>query len=216
VGFVRGSSLLSAGIAYLTRRDKAGDRCVTHAFLVTGPDECVEANFPVGVVTTSLRESYLDWDGGRVVFRKPHGLTPAVAWRLVRRAKAEVGAKFDAAAMAAEGLAGTFLGHLLNSLFKNKPKELAARLTHRKGRWVSSDLVMYCLRAEPKYKGKGVLARPVGTVSPQTLFEDDELFEPLPDESSRSLTGPRPRRRPCPCRRQAVITAREPHPHPRA
>jgi hypothetical protein len=182
VGFARGPSLLSAGIAYLTRRDKVGGPCVTHAFLVTGPDECVEANFPAGVVTSRLSESYLDGDGGPVVFRKPRGLTPAVARRLVRRVKAEVGAQFDAAAMAAEGLAGTFVGHLLNSLFKDKPKELAARLTHRKGRWVCSDLVMYCLRGEPRYRGKGVLARPVGTVSPQTLFEDEELFEPLPGE----------------------------------
>jgi hypothetical protein len=180
VGFVHGPSLLSAGIAYLTRRDKAGDVGVTHAFLVTGPDECVEANFPAGVVTSGLAESYLGQGDRRVVFRRPRGLTRAAARRVVQRAKAEVGAKFDTAGMAAEGLAGTFLGHLVNAVFGDKPKELAARLMHKKGRWVCSDLVMYCLRGERKYRGKGVLARPVGTVSPQTLFQDEELFEPLP------------------------------------
>lgn len=180
VGFVRGPSLLSTAIAYLTRRDKAGDIVVTHSFLVTGPDECVEANLPVGVVTSGLAEAYLDRDDGQVIFRKPRGLTPNVARRVVERAKREVGAKFDIIGIAAEGLGGTFLGYLVNSLFSNKPKELMAGLLHEKGQWICSDLVMYCYREEPAYRGKGVLAHPVGTVSPQALFEDDELFEPLP------------------------------------
>jgi hypothetical protein len=127
-----------------------------------------------------LAESYLDQDDGRVIFRRPKGLTPALARRVVRRAKAEVGAKFDTAELVAEGLGGTFLGHLVNSLFGDKPKELVAGLLHEKGRWVCSDLVIYCFREEPKYRGKGAVAKPVGTVSPQTLFEDEELFDPLP------------------------------------
>jgi hypothetical protein len=180
VGFVHGPSLLSTGIAYLTRRDKAGDVGVTHSFLVTGPDECVEANYPAGVVTSGLAESYFDQADGRVIFRKPKGLTKAATRRVVRRAKGEVGAKFDVAGMAAEGLGGTFLGHLVNSLFGDKPKDMVAGLLHQNGRYVCSDLVIYCFREEPKYRGKGAVARPVGTVSPQTLFEDEELFEPLP------------------------------------
>ena len=180
IGFVHGPSLLSTGIAYLTRRDKGGDIGVTHSFLVTGSDECVEANFPAGVVASGLAESYFDRDDNRVVFRKPKGLTPTMARRLVKRAKAQLGAKFDTAGMVAEGLGGTFLGHLIESLFGDKPKELMAGLLHENGRWVCSDLVMYCLREEPKFRDKGAVARPVGTVSPQTLFEDEELFEPLP------------------------------------
>jgi hypothetical protein len=180
VGFVHGPSKLSAAITYLTRRDRVGDITVTHSFLVTGPDECVEANMPVGVVTSRLGQSYFNTKEGPVIFRKPRGLTPEVAQRLVARAKAEVGARFDIAGMVAEGLGGTFLGHLLNSLFDNKPREVMAKLLHQKGQWVCCDLVMYCLREEPLYRGKGALARPVATVSPQALFEDDEIFEPLP------------------------------------
>jgi hypothetical protein len=135
---------------------------------------------PVGVVTSRLAESYFDTDEGPVIFRKPRGLTMEVAQRLVTRAKAEVGAKFDITGMVAEGLGGTFLGYLVNSLFDNKPRELTAKLLHQKGQWVCCDLVMYCLREEPLYRGKGVLARPVATVSPQALFEDEEIFEPLP------------------------------------
>jgi hypothetical protein len=178
VGFVHGPSLLSTAISYLTRRDKTGDQCVTHSFLVTGPDECVEANFPAGVVASSLSESYFDKDG-RVLFRRPRGLTKAAARRLVKRAKAELGAPFDTATMVAEGLGGTFLGHFLNAVLGDRPKKFAAEVLHEKGRWVCCDLVMHCLRGEPKYRDKGVLAEPVGTVSPQTLFEDEGLFEPL-------------------------------------
>jgi hypothetical protein len=179
VGFVHGPSFLSRAIAYLTRRDRAGDIGVTHSFLVTGPDECVEANLPVGVGTSSLAESYFDQEGG-VIFRRPRGLTPDVARRVVERAKGQVGARFDISGMAAEALSGTFLGHLVNSLLGGKPKELMAGLLHEKGQWVCSDLVMYCFREEPQYRDKGVVAHPVGTVSPQALFEDEEFFEALP------------------------------------
>src|SRR4051794_19434929 len=44
--FVSAPRLLSFGIPSIPRRDKRGDIGVTHSFLVSGPDECVEANFP--------------------------------------------------------------------------------------------------------------------------------------------------------------------------
>ena len=180
VGFVHSTGqLLSEGIAYLTRRDKKGGVTVTHTFLVTGTNECVEANLPVGVVTSDLAEEYLGREDRLVLFRKPRGLTPAAARRLVARAKAEVGAKFDYGAFAAEGLTDSFLGHLVDSLLGGKPKKLLAGLLHRKGRFVCSELVAYCLRKEPRYRNKGVLARPPGILTPQELFEDGELFEPL-------------------------------------
>jgi hypothetical protein len=185
IGFVHGPSRLSRAITYLTRRDRVGDIIVNHALVVTGPDECVEANMPVGVVVNRLSEAYFDReDEGEVIFRKPKGLTAEIAERVAARAKSEVGARFDITGMVAEGLGGTFLGHFLNSLFDNKPRELMAKLLHEKGQWVCSDLAMYCLREQPEFRGKGVLTRPVGTVSPQALFEDEEVFDPLPHPDS--------------------------------
>lgn len=190
VGFVHSScQLLSGSIAYLTRRDKKGDVTVTHSFLVTGPDECVEANLPVGVVTSDLAKEYLGRDDRLVLFRKPKGLTPAVARRLVARAKAQLGAKFDYGAFAAEGLTDSFLGHLVDSLLGGKPKKLLAGLLHQKGRYVCSELVAYCLRQEPRFREKGVLARPPGVLTPQELFEDGELFEPLSAQTSRTASS---------------------------
>jgi hypothetical protein len=176
VGFAHSTSSLSRGIAYLTRREKTGDVVVSHSFLVTGPDECVEANLPVGVVKTSLRDAYFD-KGVVVHFRKPRGLTPTIARRLVKTARAQVGAGFDFGLFVAEGLGGTFVGHLFNSFFSGKPHELMTSLLNQKDRWICSELVAYCLRSEPAFRGKGVLAHPPATVSPQGLYEDDELFE---------------------------------------
>jgi hypothetical protein len=186
VGFVHADNALSRGIAYLTRWEKAGAVTVSHAFLVTGPDECVEANMPAGVVVSGLAQEYFDRPDRQVIFRKPRGLTPSGARRLVRRARAQVGARFDFGAFAAAALAGTFLGHLLNSLFDGRPQAVTTRLLSRRGRWVCSELVAYCLRQEPRYRGHGVLTQPPGTVSPQALFEDEELFEPAAGRVGRS------------------------------
>jgi hypothetical protein len=181
VGFVHSAGqLLSEGIAYLTRRDKKGGVTVTHSFLVTGPDECVEANLPVGVVASNLEKEYLGRDDRLVLFRKPRGLTPAVARRLAARAMAQVGAKFDYGGFAALGVSDSFLGHLVDTLLGGGPKKLLGKLLHQQGHYVCSDLVAYCLRQEPRYRERGVLARPPGIITPQELFEDDELFEPLP------------------------------------
>jgi hypothetical protein len=196
VGFVYcPGRLLSGGIAYLTRRAKKNAVTVSHAFLVTGPNECIEANLPVGVVTSDLAKDYLDRDDLVVLFRKPLGLTSAIARRVVSSARAQVGAKFDVGGIAAEGMHGTFLGHLITSLFGDKPRELIAGLLHQDGRWVCSELVAYCLRQVPRYRERGVLVRPPGTVSPQELLEDSALFEPSPSAASRRAPRSVKRRR---------------------
>src|SRR5689334_19080252 len=147
VGFVYcPSTLLSGGIAYFTRRAKKGDVKVSHAFVVTGRNECVEANLPAGVVVSDLAGDYLDRDDRVVLFRKPRGLTPAVARRVVASARAEVGAKFDVGGLVAEGMHGTITGNLITSLFGTGPREFVAGLLHQKGKWVCSELVAHCLR----------------------------------------------------------------------
>ena len=103
VGFVYcPGRLLSGGIAYLTRRAKKDAVTVSHAFLVTGPNECIEANLPAGVVTSDLAKEYLDRDDLIVLFRKPLGLTSAITRRLVSSARGQVGAKFDVGGIAAD------------------------------------------------------------------------------------------------------------------
>ena len=179
VGFVHSGSRLSEAIAYLTRRDKKGDVTITHNFIVTGPRECVEANLPAGVVVSDLNKDYLGRDDRTVLFRKPRGMDEETGRRIAERAKAQVGAKFDFGGFAAEGMADTFVGHFFDAVLRGKPKETLAELLHQRGRFVCSDLAAYCLRAEPAYRDAKVLDCEPGTLSPQTLFEDEELFEPL-------------------------------------
>ena len=180
VGFVHGPEALSAVIGYLTRHDKKkGDPTVTHSFLVAGPDLCVEADFPAGVVASGLEENYFSKPEERlIVFRQPRGLTPTAGRRLAKRAEAQVGAKFDYGGFVTGAVAGSFLGHLLDSMFGGKPKRTMAKLFHRQGAFVCSDLVAYCLRQERRWRDAPSLSNPPGALTPQALFEDEELFAP--------------------------------------
>jgi hypothetical protein len=212
VGFVHGPEVLSAAIAYLTRRARKSGVTVTHSFLVTGRDECVEANLPAGVVKNRLSESYFEKEKATLVFRRPRGLTQAAARRVVRRARAEIGAEFDFGGFVAEGLNETFVGHLLNSLFGGKPRKGLSRLLHQKGRYICTELVAYCLRAEPAYRDCEVLNQPAGTLTPQALFESDDLFDPLPGKRTRPVS---PVTAPCsrtPCSTAGSSTARRSRP----
>ena len=61
---------------------------------------------------------------------------------------------------------------------------VSMQLLHEKGQWVCSDLVLYCFREEPAYRGKGVLARPVAT---SVEFETDVLVLRASDERGRKF-----------------------------
>ena len=63
------------------------------------------------------RKDDRDRDDRLVLLRKPWGLTPAIARRVVSNARAQVGAKFDVGGITAEALNDTFLGYLVDSLF---------------------------------------------------------------------------------------------------
>jgi hypothetical protein len=180
VGFVHSPTVLAQAIAAVTLPDREGDVIASHAFVVTGPDECVEANLPDGVVLSRLREAYLDRDDRWVVFRRPRGLTEDAARRVAERARAQVGTKFDFGGFAATAVAGSFVGQLLQTLGGEASRDALAGLLHQRGRFFCNDLIAFCLRPEPPYAGIDILRRPPGTVSPQALFEADEVFDPLP------------------------------------
>lgn len=177
IGFVHADNLLSRGIAYLTRREKKGNTTVSHSFIVTGPDECIEANLPAGVVLTRLSKEYFGRKRRRVYFRKPKAMTEKMGERIAKRARAQLGAKFDFGVFTASALKNSFLGHLIDKVFHGKPGKKVAQFLDKNGQWVCSELVAFCLQKEARYRDKGVLSRPPGTIDPQQLFEDEELFE---------------------------------------
>ena len=180
IGFNHAESNMSAIIAYLEGWERTREIVVSHAFIVSGENECIEAAFPKGVVETPLEEAYFDHDQRYVIFRKPKGLTDEIADRIVDTARKEVGDGFDHGVLANHAAQDNFLGWLINSACSGELKNYADRLIRSDDKWICSELAAYALDKQPEYAGRGVLRNSLGALTPQKLFEDDELFEPLP------------------------------------
>lgn len=171
------SSIISKGIAYITRWAKMSDIKVSHTLVVTGDNECIEAHIKNGVVRSDL-DRYFNDPHCQIFFRKPIGLTDEVANELEKVAAKEVGTKYDINLIAAEAIQGTFIGKLINSVFKGKPDRLVSKLLNRDDRWICSELVAYCLDSQSIYHDQGILSKATDTIDPQELFEDETIFEP--------------------------------------
>ena len=178
VGFTYyNTSVISRGIAYITRWAKMGDIKVSHTLLVTGKDECIEAHIKQGVVRSTLTK-YFDDPRCQIFFRKPVGLTSDIAKRIEAVAAAQVGTKYDTDLIVAEAAQGGIIGKLVNRIFHGKPDRLVSKLLNRDDRWICSELVAYCLDEQPEYHNQGSLHDPNETIDPQELFEDAVIFEP--------------------------------------
>jgi len=181
IGFSDEDSLIAAGIHHAQRYRRSKDFRVNHVFIVAGENWCVEAAFGKGVVESDMREMYYEKEHRAVVFRKPRGLTPDMANRIVGTARAQLGTEFDYHVVANHVLNNNFLGYLLNVCFSGQLQQLLDHVLNRDDQWICSELAAYCLQQQPELAGRGVLDRSPGTLTPQNLFDDDELFEPLPE-----------------------------------
>ena len=177
IGFTYPSDhIFAKGTAWFTRWDKMSDIIVTHALLVTGENECIEA-VGTGVRKGDL-QSYFDDPHCQIFFRKPKGLNADIAARLKAKAEPEIGKAYDNDLITGAAASGSFLGHLINRITGGRAEELLGRLLNDENKWICSELVAYCLDAQPEYHDKGVLAAPDATINPQELFEDDIIFAP--------------------------------------
>lgn len=176
VGFTHnGSHFLSQGIAYFTRWSRLSDIHVSHALVVTGENECVEALIGRGVVKSPL-DKYFHDPKTQIFFRRPRKCTNAVGARIAETALAQVGTKYDHLLLAAQMLEGSFLRRWIQAAFRESPDRFVGRLLNRDQRWICSELAAYCLDCQPEYADKGVLALPHHAIDPQELFEDQEIF----------------------------------------
>jgi hypothetical protein len=168
---------------------------VSHVFIVTGEDTCVEAEAGKGVLTNSLTSQYFEEPSRYVVFRKPRGLTPQIADRICELAEAKVGSKFDHGVFVAHAINDHFVGWILNKLTADGMRRLSDDLFNDPEKWICSELGVYVLNQFPEYEGIGSLSLRPGLVTPQELFENDEVFEPLPqpDGSFRGARETHPR-----------------------
>ncbi len=184
IGFTfNNASILSYGIAHFTRWARMSDIRVSHALVVTGDNECVEALIDQGVKKQPLSK-YFDDPARQIFFRKPAQLTAEIAASIVKLAKSQVGNQYDTSLLAAQVAQGTFIGKLINKIYNGKPDLLLSKLLNNDDRWICSELAAYCLDEQPEYMDKGILSRPNETIDPQELFEDASIFAAWKREAS--------------------------------
>lgn len=171
------TSIVSIGIAYMTHWARMSDIKVSHTLIVTGENECIEAQIEDGVVRSDL-DRYFNNPSCQIFFRKPIGLTDDIATNLVKSAEAQLGTKYDINLIVAAAMQGAFIGKLINTIFSGKPDRLVSKRLNREDRWICSELVAYCLNEQSQYSNQGVLENRVETIDPQELFEDQSIFEP--------------------------------------
>jgi hypothetical protein len=187
IGFTyNNNNIISRGIAYFTRWEKMGDISATHALIVTGENECIEALMGEGVVKAPL-DKYFDDIHCQIFFRKPVDLNHVIADKITALALKEEGKKYESDLIPLQAFMGTVAGHFLNKHFQGKLEEALAKKLDHPDRWICSELASYCLDEQPQYKDRGILLSSNATISPQELFEDEVIFTPWHDSKSEGL-----------------------------
>jgi hypothetical protein len=169
-------SFVSQGIAWFTRWSKLGDITVTHALVVTGEDECVEA-LSDGVCRTKLSRYFND-PKCAIFFRKPRNWEGQIGNRIADLGLSQEGVKYDYGLIVADAIRGSFLGHLIAECFKGDKDDILSKLLNDDTKWICSELAAYVLDEQPEYHDKGILNKEADTITPQELFEDGTIFEP--------------------------------------
>ena len=171
-------SFVSKGIAYFTRWSKLSEITVSHALVVTGENECIEARADDNLVTKSALTRYFDEPKCSIFFRKPRSWTEDIGRRIAQTALAQEGAGYDYGLIVSDLVKGSFLGHLIAGCFKGQKEDVLTKLLNNDRRWICSELAAYALDEQPEYHDKGILNKEADTITPQELFEDGTVFEP--------------------------------------
>jgi hypothetical protein len=171
------SNIVSRGIAYFTRWTRMHDIKVSHALVVTGDNECIEAHMEGGVKRTKL-DTYFHDEQCQIFFRKPKDLNTALAANIIKAAEEHLGCAYDIDLIAAQLKVNSVSGQLIRHLLLPNFEEDVCRRRDHLDRWICSELVAHCLDSQPEYHNKGGLVHSDATIDPQELFEDGQIFEP--------------------------------------
>lgn len=176
VGFTFASrSFVSNGIAFFTRWDRKSAP-VSHTFIVSGPNECIEAQ-GVGVVVSDLEKYFKDLRY-LVAFKEPVGWTPELGERIVEAARKRVGKKYGYSLIVADALTHTAFGRMLGKLTKGWTTRKVTQLLDSKNQEICSELVANALVEQPELADAPLLKRLIPSeITPQMLFEDAHLFK---------------------------------------
>jgi hypothetical protein len=171
-------SFVSQGIAYYTRWSKLSDITVSHALIVTGDNQCIEALAEKDRVTISPLTKYFDNLKCSIFFRKPRGWAEQIGKRIADTALTQDGCRYDYNLIAADLAKGSFIGHLIDGCFGGQKEDILTKLLNKDTRWICSELAAYALDEQPEYHDKGILNKECDSITPQELFEDGTVFEP--------------------------------------
>jgi len=171
-------SFVSRGIAYYTRWSRLSEITVSHALIVTGENECIEALAEKNRVTKSPLEKYFRNPKCAIFFRKPFQWSEEIGNRISTTALTQNGTKYDYNLIAADMVRGSFIGHLISGCFKGRKSDILTKLLNDDKRWICSELAAYALDEQPEYKDRGILNKEAATITPQELFEDATVFTP--------------------------------------
>jgi hypothetical protein len=171
IGFTyHSTNIISQGIAYFTRWHRLGEIKASHALIVTGENQCVEAHVETGVAQRDLKD-YFDNEHCQIFFRKPKNLTPKIANNMARVADSQVGCQYDIDLIKRLMFAYTHLGWVINKITKDEFVKWLTRQHQGDDEWICSELAAYCLDEQPEYKDQDILSLPNTIITPQKLFE---------------------------------------------
>ena len=169
------SNVLSCGIAYFTRWSRMHDIKVSHALVVTGENECIEAHIKGGVKRSKL-DTYFHDEHCQIFFRKPKELTPRLAAAITQAAEELLGCAYDIDLIATQLKINSITGEFIRHRTLPNFEENVCQQRDHLHRWICSELVAHCLDRQPNYHYPGVLAHNDATNDPQELFENDAIF----------------------------------------
>lgn len=176
VGFTfNDHSFVSKGIVYFTRWDRMSDFKASHTLIATGEDACVEAQGK-GVVEDSLSK-YFDDLRYAIAFRKPMGWTPELGDRIVASVRQHIGKKYGYALIVGNAITHSTVGRLFGKITRGWTTRVISKWFDGKKQEICSETVALALQDQPELANLGILKQHANTITPQMLFEDDELFE---------------------------------------
>jgi hypothetical protein len=170
-------NVIAKGIVYFTKWTRMSDIYASHVLIVTGENECIEADANQNCVRYGTLDHYFEEPHCQIFFRKPKDLTDEISDRIVQVAKNEVGKKYDYKSILTQLLSGTLAGHIVDRLVRGEFEDWLADRLNDSTRWICSELAAYTLDEQPEYRDRGILKHPNATISPQELFEDQVIFE---------------------------------------
>lgn len=167
---------LSYGISYFQRWVRMSDIRVSHTFVVSGEDSCIEA------VAGGVREGPLGYYFNdpyiRVFFREPRDYTADMGRRISSTAASLKGKRYDTRLIAGHLAANLWL--LRRALAKDHHPKVERWLLARANdpdAYVCSEVAAFALDCQWELCDVGCLKDPHELITPQRLFEDAEVFK---------------------------------------